>query len=198
MPDPTPPATTRPMKLRHQIAGVNQIVQIAAIVLAGLWAFYHFRVTEAPTHAQNFATEPAIEWQDATDTSHCYAVFTARFDNLSRSRVRIEKVRRRFWIVPQPRTAQNAAFVNMAEPSSEPVDSLTYTHGPFVQEFPPDAKVSYDLTWLVKRQAGVAVFRVDLFARQADTLPVEWTYAWDDVCEGELMRPAEVQRGTTR
>lgn len=195
-PQVQPPQKVRwPKRLKAQIATVNQAVQILAIVLAGAWAWYHFKVTEAPTHGQNFLTEPEIEWQDAPQASHCYAVFSARFDNLSRSRIPIERVRRRFWIVPQPTTADNVTFISMGEPQGAPVDSLSYTRGPFVQEYAPGAKVAYDLTWLVKRQPGIAVVRVDLFEKATDSVPAEWTYVWDDVCEGRMAPAGSVSDG---
>jgi len=164
----------------------NQLVQILALIVGGVWAYTRFIRTEEPAQRQNFTTEQEMKWADAPGPSACYAILGVTFQNISRSEVPIEKVIRRAWVLPLPSFDGPMAYIDPERLANVPAtDSTSYTDGPFVQTYPPQAKVREELVWMLRRAPGLAVFRIDLFADSTDTEPTDWIYDWDEVCGGE-------------
>lgn len=168
---------------------VKTWVEVIAIIAGAAWAFVHFRVTEAPAQERNLVTTQRIDWERA-DSSSCFAVVSASFENLSRGNVKIRKARWRVWLLPEAPLEDEIAFLDPDRwAASNATASSTYYSGPFVQAFPPQAKAEYDLTWRVKHRSGFALFRIDLFPDSTDSEPSDWLYAWDTVCNGVALPP---------
>lgn len=164
----------------------NHLIQIGAVIVGGIWAYTRFIRTEEPAQRQNFTTDQEMKWADAPSPSACYAILGVSFQNISRSEVPIEKVVRRAWVLPLPSFVDTIAYIDPERLAKMPAtDSASYTEGPFVQTYPPQAKVRQELVWIMQRSAGLAVLRIDLFADSADTEPTDWIYDWDEICGGE-------------
>jgi hypothetical protein len=162
---------------------IRDWVQIVAVVAAAGWGYFHFRTTEAPAGARNFAMSQQLDWE-RIDSSSCYAVVKGGVENLSSSGIRIAKVGWRVWLMDRPPLVGVITYQNPdAWASAAPVDSLTYTDGPFVGEYAPKAKAEYALTWRVREKPGLALFKVELYP-QGSAVPTDWFYAWDQICNG--------------
>lgn len=177
-----------PVAIERWASVANQVVQIGALIIAGIWAYSRFIRTEEPAQRQNFATDQEIKWADAPTESACYAILGVTFQNISRSEVPIEKVVRRAWVLPLPSFDKSIAYIDPERMANVPAaDSGSYTDGPFVQTYPPQARVRQELVWMLRRSAGLALFRIDLYADSTDAEPTDWIYDWDEVCGGEGM-----------
>jgi hypothetical protein len=167
----------------RRTAMIRDWVQIIAVIGAGAWAFFHFRITEAPAGAKNFAMSQQLDWERIDSTS-CYAVVKGGVENLSSSGVRITKVGWKVWLVERTPFSGAIAYQDPdAWASTPPTDSLTYTDGPFVGEYAPRGKSEYALTWRVRERPGLALFKVELFPT-GSSVPTDWFYAWDEICNG--------------
>jgi hypothetical protein len=152
--------------------------------VAGIWAYFHFRVTEVPAGARNFHTSIQVTWEKA-DTSSCYAILNASVENLSRGAFKITEVGWKVWIVKEPPLIGDLTFENPDTwTAAVPNVSSKYSDGPFVQAYPPGAKTEYDLTWRVRRQPSFALFKVELFPKGSEREPSDSFYAWDKICNG--------------
>ncbi|HEV7594126.1 MAG TPA: hypothetical protein VGO33_03935 [Gemmatimonadaceae bacterium] len=187
------PSTT----LREWVSLILQLAQIVAIAVGGWWAYSKFIQTEAPAQKQNFSTDQKMEWLPSPNDSACYGILSVTFENISRSDVTIRKVVQRAWLLPLPPYDRAISYINPDSLAVGPAsDSISYTTGPFVQEYPPEARVRYDLAWTLRRKPGIALFRVDLFANATDKEPIDWVYDWDEICGDS--GPAEVKPGLRR
>ena len=148
-----------------------------------LGGLYQFIETEAPAQKQNFATDQKMEWTGSPSDSACYGLLNVTFQNISRADVKIERVVRRAWLVPLPSYDPPISYIDPDRLTAGPAsDSISYTTGPFVQSYPPEARVRYDLVWTLRRHPGIALFRIDLFADSTDKEPIDWVYDWDEIC----------------
>lgn len=176
---------------------VNQLVQIVVLSAGGIWAYTRF-VREEPAQRQNFTTDQEVKWSDGPAPSACYAMLGVSFQNISRSEVPIQRVMRRAWVLPLPSFDGPIAYIDPERLANVPAtDSMSYTDGPFVQTYPPQARVREELVWMLRRAPGLAVFRIDLFADSTDAEPIDWIYDWDEVCGGGS-GPSRQTAATTR
>lgn len=163
----------------------KQVIEIVALCVGGWWAYAKFIRTEAPAQQRNFVSEQRMEWADSPQPSVCYAMLGITLQNVSRSEVHISKVMQRAWLLPLPRFDRPIAYVDPDSlAKARPADSVSYTSGSFIQDYPPLAKVQYDLVWTLRRTPGIALFRIDLFADSTDAEPTDWVYDWDEICGG--------------
>jgi hypothetical protein len=174
------------------------VAQVGALIVGGWWAYTRFIQTEAPAQKQNFITDQEMKWADAPIRSACYGILSVTFQNISRTEVPIQRVVRRAWVLPLPSFDESIAYIDPEQLSSAPAsDSASYTEGPFVQRYPPQGKVRYDLIWTIRRTSGLALFRVDVYADSSDTQPTDWIYDWDEVCgESGPTKPTTVSART--
>jgi hypothetical protein len=169
--------------LERWVSVIKQGVEVLAILVAGWWAYTRFIQTEVPAQRRNFVTEQKIEWAASPHPSACYAILSVSFQNISKAEVRIEKVIQRAWLLPLPSLDDPIAYVDPEQLDNAPAtDSISYADGPFVQDYPPQARAFYDLVWTIRRTPGIALFRVDLFVDSADREPTDWIYEWDEIC----------------
>jgi hypothetical protein len=163
----------------------KHIVEIVAVFVAGWWTYTRFIQTEEPAQRKNFVTEQQMQWAASPSPMACYGILSLAFQNVSKAEVKIAKVVQRAWLLPLPAFAGQIEYVDPEVlDDAIPADSSSYTDGPFVQEYPPQAKVRYDLVWTMRRAPGIALFRIDLFADSTDSEPTEWAYDWDEICGG--------------
>lgn len=175
-----------PKTLEQWVTLVKHVVEIVAIFVAATWTYTTFIRTEEPAHGRNFIVDQQMEWSDSPEASVCYGILDITLQNVSKSEVRIDKVIQRAWILPLPSFTQRVAFIDPEKLSQAPADdSVSYTSGSFVQDYPPSAKVRNDLVWTMRRGPGIALFRVDFFADSTEMEPTDWMYDWDEVCGGE-------------
>jgi hypothetical protein len=167
----------------RRTAMIRDWVQIIAVIGAAGWAYFHFRTTEAPAGAKNFAMSQQLDWE-RVDSSSCYAVVKGGVENLSNRGTRISKAGWKVWLLDRPSMAGKIAYQNPdAWASATPSDSLTYTDGPFIGAYAPRGKSEYALTWRVQDRPGLVLFKVELFPN-GSLVPTDWFYAWDEICNG--------------
>lgn len=161
----------------------RNVVEIVAIVSTAIWTVWHFRLYERPEYEKNFLTSPELEWEMTGDQSGCYAIVSMSFRNQSRRSVKVSRVQRRAWIIPDFDVPDTVRFLDYKTLSAgPPIENSTYLDGPFIQNYPPGAAGSHDLVWLLRNRQEIVLFRVDIFASAADTIPLDWSYIWDDIC----------------
>lgn len=186
--------------LERWVALLVQIAQILALIIGGWWAYSRFIQTEEPAQRQNFAMEQKMEWTATPVDSTCYGTLTVHIENISRAEVSIRKAIRRAWLLPLPDFSKQIAYVDPETlENTPPVDSASYTEGPFIQDYAPGAKVQYDLVWTLQRSPGIALFRIDLFQDVNDVEPIDWIYDWDEICGGQSsMTPHKARPASVR
>jgi hypothetical protein len=166
-------------------ASLSHIAQVIALLLAGIWTYRTFYLSENPGLEPRGEASVDLHWdafQDSNDI--CLAVLTVRFHNMGKRSIDVRNVRIIGWLsdrlssVPGPRFIDShdlehgLNFFDQTLPKSHLID-----------HYPPDADRHEGFVWYFQKQPKkFAYFKVEL-----ETEPPQAgnATAWKDVCINE-------------
>lgn len=188
----------------------SKIAQIFAIALAGVWTYYVFFRTNAPSLESKLNVRSEIYWSNASDDKTCIGVFHAWVKNDGLSSFDIEDINLRAWLVGTDFMAGSLADsspilldfhhvessdVPFYQGEPEPIKSDVAAH------YSPGSQNDSEIAFLFKKSPGQTVlFRLALAGRGSKSLffPIgkevyNYTWARDKVC-GDQSGTAEGKR----
>jgi hypothetical protein len=165
------------------LAVTKDIVQILAILAAGIFAFFKFVVFDEPSLKKNINVSGELGWLKRPE--YCVAVLNIEVKNISKSNVEVKEVRGRAWLVDEPSPGQKDLShydIRSMTNDNNALDPFTDTDGPLVQVYSPGQAFHHTFEWVVKRQANKNVlFAIKAFGPDEEKL-LDQQYQWDVIC----------------
>ncbi len=176
----------------RKLAIAKDIVQILAIVAAGIFAFFKFVVFDEPSLKKNISVSGDLGWLKRPD--YCVAALNIEVKNISRSNVEVQEIRGRAWLVDEPSADQKGIGyydIRSVVNGKDPEATITYDDGPLVQPYSPSQSSHHTFEWIVKPQAKKNVlFLIEAFGSDK-TSSLDHQYQWDLVCGENVNQDAK-------
>jgi hypothetical protein len=187
-------------KWKERVEIVKAIVEIVAIVLAGMWAYYTFGLKDAPALEKRIKLESELAWNGAKGTETCEAEHKVNFENIGSVPIDIAKIRIRAWLFPSIALKRNEQAryldVNSVLAHTFPFFSKEYDGSnktasvlwaPLLDHYPPGTAWKQSFQFVMKRVPDTwALYLVDIYEKGHEDKPFDSTYQWGPVCGGIL------------
>jgi hypothetical protein len=169
-------------------------VQIAAIIIGGIFAIIKFGFLDSPALQTNLSVSGSLEWKELGDSA-CLALMDVDIKNLSKSKIEIEQVRGRGWLIEEPsRSARAIQYFNIGEEIKKkaPIEDFHYENGPLVQEYATEQSAHHTFEWYTEHKKGsYAVFKIEVFEKPEvfdkpgaqEPVPLDFQIQWDRACD---------------
>ena len=173
------------MSFKQGLEIAKDVTQIVAIIAAGLWGYARFSVAEAPSLEPRVAAGGELSWL-AVGENECLAAFPITFENTGVTSVDVTEVHLRGWHIPTPPLNGMDQFFDTeaAAASNTPFFETRSTTGPFIQRYAPGTLFTHTYQWRMSRRPGIALFRAEFHASNAQDSVVWPAYSWSYVCGG--------------
>lgn len=171
-------------KWKQGLDATRTVVEIIALVVAGLWAYSKFAETEKPSLETRGRMESTLKWYPVASPTHCLGQFAVSLTNIGQTSIDIDRVRLRIWVVPFPPADQTNAVTY--------VDTTKFQDGTAVLDrdmgmrslvghYPPNVHSQFDYVFLTRKTgSSVAVVRLD--ARTPGGRHEFTESRWEEVC----------------
>jgi hypothetical protein len=164
---------------------IKGIVEIIALIIAGLWAFSNFQKTEVPSLESRAYSESVMQWFPSTDPKHCMGSFGVKIKNIGKKSIDLDRALLRVWIINEPHFDKGMTFIDpelfQAEKASyEKSFILNQDVSGLLGHFPPDTDGQTDFTFSFEKKS----LKIALFSFVADGPEVHirqrrWSYVCD-------------------
>jgi len=153
-------------KLNH-LKGVldvaRVVVEIVALIIAGLWAYSKFLEGERPSLEVRGHTESTLKWFTTLDASYCLGQFGVSLRNIGRTSFDVNASRLRVWLVAAPMATSEIEYLDPSrfQDGMPSLDKELKTGG-LVLHYPPEVASQYDYVFFVRRdKSTIALVRLD-------------------------------------
>jgi hypothetical protein len=197
--------TARPKtEFERKLGMYSTGVQIAAIIIGGIFAIIKFGFLDSPALQKNIRVSGSLDWAEHDDSS-CLALIDIDVKNLSKSRMEIKQVRGRAWIIEEPQRSEKAIqYFNVGEETKRknPIEDFHYEEGPLVQEYATEQSAHHSFEWYVEhkkdtKKGSYAAFEIDVFDKVEvfnkpgvkDPDPLDYQIQWDSACDIKPAKP---------
>jgi hypothetical protein len=176
---------------------IKNYVQIAAIVIGGIWTYRLFIQKDAPGLEARGTTDSYIQVlpTGANDGTR-EIVFSVRVENKGTSSFDISKIRVRGWEFEFGKASSHLEYFDPKKWQSEkPFFDETYeltaeSGPPFPSHYPPGAILTNSFTWLAKPDCGKRVFfQAEFFLKDRKDVPNWFTGTWSSECPDPPNQP---------
>lgn len=174
---------------------IKNYAQVAALVIAGIWAYYIFGQKEAPSLEPMADIKSDISWHDSADTSFCRGIFKVTMQNTGNSTFEITKVHMKAWMfkrISDPnkeiqflnfeeiRKNGKLVFEKKQEKFSDNIKTQQIPN--FIDHYPPGFAFTESYDWEVKNTTGDWIcFEIE-FYKDNENNPRWISSSWDQVC----------------
>ena len=162
----------------------KKVVEIFAILIAGLWALKLYRETDVPAKEKRPSIQSELQWTNKS-MEGCLAEYTVTFKNVGKTPINLGRPTLSVWSASQPKPNESLEYLDPHKiMSGEPRLKKELTNQEFADHFPPDVGDTVTMTTLVKRNPGqIMMFELDF--PQSDPqashfLDYRWGYACDE------------------
>lgn len=164
---------------------IKSIVEIIALIVAGLWAFSNFQETEKPSLESRVHSESVMEWFQLPTPNHCLGSFGVRFKNIGKKAIDFKSATLRVWIMKQPPLGKIITYLDPADYQSEkPIYERSFSSDTdkigLLGHFPPDTEAQTDFTFSFEKQTSkVALFSFESNGQGMKIRERRWSYVCD-------------------
>ena len=178
----------------HLSERIKNYVEIAAIVIGGIWALYTFVLKDKPSLALRRKATSSLEWKMTRDKNICDAAFNITLENTGSSTFRIKKAHLKAWICDELTLApgQTAKYVDADNLKRSGIvffektylytgnDDIENLGKPFIGRYNEGAIWNESFEFLMKPDPKkIALFYITFYEADHEEEPFEWTYQWD-------------------
>jgi hypothetical protein len=163
----------------------KNVVQIIAILMAGIWTYLVFVRTEGPLLEARASAQSDLVWYPFSTSDACLVQFSVRLDNIGKTSFRIDRVRLRAWSFDrEPPTDEGMRFLDLEKiQANEPDFTKEYRSGPFIQRYAPSESFHHTFEWVIRRREGPELFlQIDFFEGNSSKTSSH-TGKWSPVCQ---------------
>ena len=166
---------------------VTKWLQILALILAGGWAYFHFRKVEGPTLETRLAIGQDLR-SEILKSDSCLVTFGTRIQNVGVASVYVAKVQVRIWSTPLPTpSSEKLTYFDLNKiEQTNPIEAPRVLEGSnLLGHYPPGTERDETNHWTMPPQTRQArqvyIFRMDAFDGQGKFLGSgqQWS---PDVC----------------
>ena len=144
---------------------IKNVVEVLALIVAGLWAYAQFQETESPSLELRSFSESRLSWFGVANPKYCGGQFGVSIRNIGKKSFEIKSAILRVWLVDQHSFDQEISYINPKDFRTEKpffekqfsdVDELA-----LLTHFPPGGEAAFDFTFNFspdKRNKRIALF----------------------------------------
>lgn len=163
---------------------IKKIVEIFAIVIAGLWALKLYRETDVPAQEKRPAIQSGLQWTNKSKEG-CLAEYTVTFKNGGKTSIDLGRPTLRVWLASQLKPSESVEYFDPHKMMlGEPQVKKELTNQEFADHYPPDVGDTVTMTTSVKRNPGqILMFELDFPQSDPNAshfLDYRWGYACDE------------------
>jgi hypothetical protein len=163
---------------------VKKVMEIFAIIIAGLWALKLYSETDVPAKEKRPSIQSELKWT-AKFRESCLAEYTVTFKNVGRSSIDLGRPTLKVWMASQPTLDGDVEYLDPHKlMSGSPQFRQELTDKEFADHYPPDVGDTVTMTTIVKRNPGqILMFAIDFPQRdqkEPSFLDYRWGYACDE------------------
>ena len=175
---------------------LKKLVEIVAILIAGIWVYIHFLVVEAPLTVTRVGSTTKLIWEKRDDIS-CYANYKVSVKNLGINPFEVKRVRvevRDFSEPPFEKGNNIVAvrmpdFRNLDEVDDSRVIQTSRSEKSLLGVYSAGVSDDSDFTFIVESQGkGVLVYMTIFLKGETDPW---WFYHWSSRCDYESNQPTK-------
>ena len=161
----------------------KNIVEIAALIAAGFWAYAKYVESEAPSLEFRGGISTELDWSPIPRSADCLGEFRVKITNNGRASFEVRSVHLRIWIADFPAKVGPISRLNPDQfETSAPTITETTLSKPLTGHYAPGVSDSFDYHFITRRneeKLQVAKVRVDVLADTGELSSSHWDY----VCE---------------
>lgn len=185
----TPPSGPPLLKWQY-VERAKLLLEITAILIAGLWAYTRFTTDDEPGLGARPDINAKLEWEKVTPTD-CQANYEVQFQNVGKTPISIAETRISVWYLADVPSGSASGPVRYIDPMSirqgpplysQPNDRLVGTYGPSIRD-------TEGFSFQVQNLKGKRIlFEIEIWsAEDAKKTPrppkSTWQdFHWDHVC----------------
>lgn len=174
------------MTKRTKTETVKDWVQILAILVGAIWAYYKFGRIEAPSLEYRASTTGSLQFSPYSEVDGCFASFEISIKNIGKSTFKIDSVKIEGWAfditnndsispINFDLVRRNPTMIKINENKKD---------SPFLGEYPPGASYLQNYWWIVKGLSKRYLYVRAEF--KTDKENVSWHVArWGELCKME-------------
>lgn len=154
---------TKFAKSKDVLEIVRTIVEIVALIVAGIWAYSKYLDIEKPLLALRLKSNSDLGWYQTRQPDSCLARFGVVFKNIGTTPIQIDRVTIRAWIIDIPLSAKPMTYIDPLSlidkmPTIEKQFADTKAGG-LLGSYPVDVEKQIDFNFIFKKQESkVALF----------------------------------------
>jgi hypothetical protein len=174
------------------LASLKTIVEISAVLIAGIWTYDHFLRVDEPTLQTNITVDAEFERDEALSSPQCLLLVNTTVKNIGKADLTITRVVQTLWRirddlmwVPHP---PDRFFVNVErllsdEKAFPKLDSVTFEKGEsLAYHYAPDASATFAFPWVLSDMPATDTVVVR-FNFDIDKKPlVDFKFTWGKPC----------------
>ena len=175
------------------------LVEIAALLTAGLWAYAKFTETERPSLEFRGNITTKLDWSQIPTSKDCLGEFAVTITNEGLSSFNVKSVRLRIWLTDFPaRTSEISRIDPDQFEKGAPAYDLKMVSKPLTGHYPPSVSDNFNYNFVVEKKDGklkVAKARVDAIADTGELSSSRWDFVcgpkefpWNGVVTGNRSR----------
>jgi hypothetical protein len=184
----------RPHDQPDALASLKTIVEISAVLVAGIWTYDHFLRFDEPSLKTSFRFKAELERDPILTSPNCLLIVKANAENFGKTDFSIKRVTQRIWQVSDGdlwTTAPGAArFIDLEsltkeDPAKRPMlanPKVSEPDGPLAYRYVPGASASYDFPWALHETSDTIVVRFDF---DIDDDQSDFFFTWGKPCVQE-------------
>jgi hypothetical protein len=163
---------------------VKNVVQIVAIIVAGIWTYIVFVRTEEPALEFRPKVTSSLEWMPIDEGKAFLGEFTVTIQNIGRRSFDIDAVHLKIWITKLPSVTSGIAFVNLDEMQvGSPAFDRTISGSALSGHYSPNTTNNFDFNFLsVGTPNDVSFIRLDAPTRQGGVITES---RWMNLCDAK-------------
>jgi hypothetical protein len=171
---------------------IKDWVQIVAILLGGIWAYYVWHNRDWPSLATRQKSESKVTWAHRqNDTIH--AEYLVTMTNGGSKAFTIARAHLRVWTLDKSTAfKKDSGFLDanrFIRSGGKPICDTNFTaahvtdtlDAPFCQEYDPGAIWFDNFDFPMKLKTNQMVLFLVQFYKKGETKPFDWTYYWDPI-----------------
>jgi hypothetical protein len=161
---------------------VKYIVEIAAIVVAGLWAYSKYLEIERPMELR-ISSVSDLEWYRTPNKDNCLGRLGVTIKNIGTKPFHIDKVDVRAWLVDKATIGKPFKLIFLEKEKKALLDQQVYDSKQWtslIGTYAVDEDNQIDFTYLMKKAEGsVAYFVVKATGKDIDIEESRWGFVCD-------------------
>lgn len=139
---------------------VKYIVEIAAIIVAGLWAYSKYIEIEKPMELRTYSLSD-LEWYSTPNKNNCMGRLGITIKNIGTKPFHIDKVVVQAWKVDKYFMDKSFKFISLEKEKKTLLDEQIFDHmrwTSLIGTYAADEDNQNDFTYLMKKDEGTIVY----------------------------------------